>query len=189
MANVCGTVALGHCAMLSGLFRLPVLATSYRNLTIRSSGPLRRAVVLSGRGQQRPLNSSVRQHASKSSTSPRRLGNRFLSRRGRPLLLLVPGKGLVYGRWRRLRLRLSRLSQRRANSTGRLVGEPNSYLVNVTHSRGLAGGSIRYSRASPACCLTIRSSGPLRRVAVLSCCGQQRPLNSSVREHGIRPKP
>jgi hypothetical protein len=30
------------------------------HLTIRSSGPLRRAVVLSGRGQQRPLNSSVR---------------------------------------------------------------------------------------------------------------------------------
>jgi len=29
-------------------------------LTIRSSGPLRRAAVLSGRGQQRPLNSSVR---------------------------------------------------------------------------------------------------------------------------------
>src|ERR1041385_3093740 len=31
--------------------------------------------------------------------------------------------------------------------------------------------------------LTIRSSGPLRRVAVLSCGGQQRPLNSSVRAH------
>jgi len=31
------------------------------------------------------------------------------------------------------------------------------------------------------CSLTIRSSGPLRRVAVLSCGGQQRPLNSSVR--------
>ena len=29
--------------------------------------------------------------------------------------------------------------------------------------------------------LTIRSSGPLRPVAVLSCGGQQRPLNSSVR--------
>jgi len=29
--------------------------------------------------------------------------------------------------------------------------------------------------------LTIRSSGPLRRSAVLSCRGQQRPLNSSVR--------
>ena len=28
--------------------------------------------------------------------------------------------------------------------------------------------------------LTIRSSGPLRRVAVLSCRGQQRPLNSGV---------
>jgi hypothetical protein len=36
------------------------------------------------------------------------------------------------------------------------------------------------------CCLTIRSSGPLRRVAVLSCGGQQRPLNSSVRPHGAR---
>jgi len=32
-----------------------------------------------------------------------------------------------------------------------------------------------------ACCLTIRSSGWLRRVAVLSCDGQQRPLNSNVR--------
>jgi len=32
-------------------------------------------------------------------------------------------------------------------------------------------------------CLTIRSSGPLRRVAVLSGGGQQRPLNSSVRPH------
>ena len=31
--------------------------------------------------------------------------------------------------------------------------------------------------------LTIRSSGPLRRVAVLSCGGQQRPLNSSVSTH------
>jgi hypothetical protein len=31
-----------------------------RALTIRSSGPLRRVAVLSGRGQQRPLNSSVR---------------------------------------------------------------------------------------------------------------------------------
>src|SRR6185369_2589153 len=30
------------------------------------------------------------------------------------------------------------------------------------------------------CALTIRSSGPLRRVALLSCGGQQRPLNSSV---------
>jgi len=29
--------------------------------------------------------------------------------------------------------------------------------------------------------ITIRSSGPLRRVAVLLCGGQQRPLNSSVR--------
>jgi len=33
-------------------------------------------------------------------------------------------------------------------------------------------------------CLTIRSSGPLRRVALLSCGGQQRPLNSSVRGQG-----
>ena len=32
-------------------------------------------------------------------------------------------------------------------------------------------------------CLTIRSSGPLRRPAVLSCGGRQRPLNSSVRAH------
>ena len=32
-------------------------------------------------------------------------------------------------------------------------------------------------------CLTIRSSGPLRRSALLSCGGQQRPLNSSVRCH------
>ena len=31
-------------------------------LTIRSSGPLRVVAVLSGRGQQRPLNSSVRHH-------------------------------------------------------------------------------------------------------------------------------
>ena len=39
------------------------------------------------------------------------------------------------------------------------------------------------SRAQPATArsrLTIRSSGPLRRSAVLSCGGQQRPLNSSV---------
>ena len=34
-------------------------------------------------------------------------------------------------------------------------------------------------------CLTIRSSGPLRRVALLSCGGQQRPLNSSVSAHLI----
>jgi len=31
-------------------------------------------------------------------------------------------------------------------------------------------------------CLTIRSSGPLRRTALLSCRGRQRPLNSSVRQ-------
>jgi len=36
---------------------------------------------------------------------------------------------------------------------------------------------------STLCGLTIRSSGPLRRSAVLSCGGQQRPLNSSVRHH------
>ena len=34
-------------------------------------------------------------------------------------------------------------------------------------------------------CLTIRSSGPLRRVALLSCGGQQRPLNSSVRPQNV----
>ena len=41
-----------------------------------------------------------------------------------------------------------------------------------------------HSRAGAV--LTIRSSGPLRWVAVLSCGGQQRPLSSSVRARTIR---
>ena len=40
---------------------------------------------------------------------------------------------------------------------------------------------IVWSWSRISCGLTIRSSGPLRRAAVLSCGGRQRPLNSSVR--------
>ena len=43
--------------------------------------------------------------------------------------------------------------------------------------------SQRCIQVNECLCLTIRSSGPLRRVAVLSGRGQQRPLNSSVRAH------
>jgi hypothetical protein len=42
-------------------------------------------------------------------------------------------------------------------------------------------GAIVWPRSCTGCGLTIRSSGPLRRVAALSCGGQQRRLNSSVR--------
>ena len=64
-------------------------------LTIRSSGPLRRVAVLSGRGQQRPLNSSVRRHGNalsllkRSQESCNGIASTFLNATESPLVAFV----------------------------------------------------------------------------------------------------
>ena len=59
---------------------------------------------------------------------------------------------------------------------------PGAFCARVIRGgffRSVLGSATHTARRQ--CALTIRSSGPLRRVAVLSNGGQQRPLNSSVR--------
>ncbi len=148
--------------------------------------------------QQRPLNSSVRPHKAFLCESAvcKRCG---CAPYHRPSSVLTSA-GLRH--FRSARRQRSQLSRSRAST------QPHVQARSLRSSQLVARRSLIARRPLPLsvvallcsrycscrwrrrlCCLTIRSSGPLRRVTVLSCGVQQRPLNSSVRTSMQRKPP
>ena len=164
-------------------------------LTIRSSGPLRRVALLSGRGQQRPLNSSVRPHKRFlfNARSLRHVGFCSLAAAASLLAWLARAAVHVSG-WpvfrssratQRCTMRFMRARSLRYargySSVQQCSASARLFQAQATTSSAVCQAGFALFRR---CGLTIRSSGLPMSVCAKIMRRRRQPLNSSVRHHG-----